>query len=112
DPSGAMAGFDRAVQLDPRNTRALVWKGMVQTNLNRTADALATFERAARTDPPNVDAWIGIANAQMNRRDLASAAAARQNAPRLQSDRPVVKAPADRLRSLQSSGSQPDRRHP
>jgi tetratricopeptide (TPR) repeat protein len=112
DPGAAMAALDRTVQLDPRNTRALVWIAMVQTNLNRDAEALATFERAARTDPTNVDAWIGIANAEMNRRDLASAAAALQNARRLQPDRPVVKATADRLRSLQAAAaSHGDKRH-
>ena len=112
DPRGAVTAFDRAVQLDPRNTRALVWMAMVQTNLNRATDALATFERAARTDPTNVDAWIGIANAQMNRRDLSSAAEALQNAERLQPDRPVVKATAERLRSLESAAApHGDKRH-
>ena len=74
DPRGAIAAFDRSVQLDPRNARALVWKAMVETNDGRAGDALASFERAAQVDPTSVDAWIGIANAQMNRRDVAAAA--------------------------------------
>src|SRR5262249_17751411 len=32
DIRGAIAAFDRSVQLDPRNVRALVWKGMAETN--------------------------------------------------------------------------------
>ena len=94
------------MQLDPRNARALVWLGMVQTNAGRAADALSAFERAAGVDPTSVDAWIGIPNAQLNRHDLQAAAAALKNAERLQPDRPAVKATADRLRSLQA----PERR--
>src|SRR5262249_35034352 len=103
DVRGSVAAFERSVQLDPRNARALVWKAMVQTNDGQMDDALVSFERAARIDPTSVDAWIGIANAQMNRRDLAAAAAAVQTAQRLQPDRPAVKATADRLTSLQTS---------
>jgi len=109
DTRGAVAAFDRSVQLDPRNVRALVWKAMVETNEDRPADALATFERAARTDPTNVDAWIGIANAQLNRGDMEAATAALHNAERLQPDRPAVKATADRLRSQAAA---PGRRAP
>jgi tetratricopeptide (TPR) repeat protein len=101
DGRGAIAAFDRSVQLDPRNVRALVWKGMVETNDGRTADALATFERAARVDPTSVDAWVGVANAQLNRHDVAAAEAALRNAQRLQPDRPSVKATVERLRSSQ-----------
>jgi len=103
----AIAAFERSVELDPRNARALVWKGMVQTNAGLSDAALATFERAVHTDPTNVDAWIGIANAQMNRHDLAAAASAVQNAQRLQAERPVVKATADRLKSLQAAAAPP-----
>jgi tetratricopeptide (TPR) repeat protein len=112
DTRGAVAAFDRSVQLDPRNARALVWKAMVQTNDGRSDEALSTFERAAHTDPTSVDAWIGIANAQMNRRDFAAADAAMQNAQRLQPDRPVVKATADRLRSLRAASAPPAAQRP
>ncbi len=101
DPHAAVAAFDKSVQLDPRNARALVWMGMVYTNTGRTADALAAFQHATRTDPTSVDAWIGIANAEMNRHDLDAAAEALHNAQRLQPDRPVVKQTAERLQSLQ-----------
>jgi superkiller protein 3 len=107
DSRGAVAAFERSVELDPRNVRALIWKAMVQTNDGRGAEALATFERAARTDPTNVDAWIGIANAQLNRQDIAAAAAALRNAQRLQPDRPAVKATAERLQSLQAAARPP-----
>jgi tetratricopeptide (TPR) repeat protein len=110
DARGAVAAFDRSVQLDPRNARALVWKAMVQTNGGRSDDALATFERAVHVDPTSVDAWIGIANAQMNRRDFDAAVVAMQNAQRLQPDRPVVKATADRLRSLRAASAPPPKR--
>ena len=109
DPRAAVAAFDRTVQLDPRNARALIWTAMVETNEGRTSDALAAFRRAAHTDPTNVDAWIGIANAEMNRHDLDAAVAPLQNAQRLQPDRPGVKATADRLRSLQAAA--PPRPH-
>src|SRR5262249_37430795 len=95
--------FDAAVRADPRNARALVWTGMVETNDGRTAAALAAFERAARTDPTSVDAWIGIANAQISRRDLAAAATALANAQRLQPDRPGDKDAARRLEGRGSS---------
>ena len=94
DPRGAIAALDAAVRLDPRNARALVWLGMIQTNAGRGADALTAFERAAQIDPTSVDAWIGIAHAHMNGRHLEAAAEALHNArtpaarpPRGQGDR-------------------------
>ncbi|HEV3059555.1 MAG TPA: tetratricopeptide repeat protein [Vicinamibacterales bacterium] len=102
DPRGAIAAFNTAVRSDPRNTRALVWMAMAQTNLGRTADALVTFERASRADPTSVDAWIGIANAELTLHDLDAAAGALQNAERLQPDRPAVKETANRLQTLRA----------
>ena len=102
DPRGAIAALDTAVRLDPRNARALIWLGMIQTNAGRGADALTAFERAAQIDPTSVDAWIGIANAHMNGRHLQAAAEALHNAERLQPDRPVVKETAKRLQSMQA----------
>jgi cytochrome c-type biogenesis protein CcmH/NrfG len=113
DPRAALAAFDAAVRADPRNARALVWMGMVHTNLGQTADALAAFQRATRADPTDADAWIGIANAQMNRHDVDAASAALSNAQHLQPGRPVVKETERRLDSLRAEaggrGHRPDR---
>ena len=49
DPRGAIAALDAAVRLDPRNARALVWMGMVQTNAGRGRRRVGRV-RARRAD--------------------------------------------------------------
>src|SRR5206468_2957433 len=45
DERSALDAFLTAVRHDPRDTRALVYAGMLQMNLARPADAAATFAR-------------------------------------------------------------------
>jgi tetratricopeptide (TPR) repeat protein len=105
DGHAAVTAFDTAARLDPRNARAMVWMGMVQTNLDQPRNALVAFERAATVDPTNADAWIGVANAALSLHDLDAAAAALQNAQRLQPDRPAVKDTVKRLDAVRGAGS-------
>jgi len=88
-----------AVRSDPRDVRALIWAGMVATNLARPADALESFAGATRLDPTRVDAWVGIANAAMTLGEWDRAAAAVRHATQLDPEAPAVKQTADRLQS-------------
>jgi len=94
-----------AIQIDPRNTRAMVWAGMIQTNLGRNAAALRTFTQATAIDPTLVPAWLGIANAQMSANALVEAEAALQRAAMLAGDAPAVQQTMERFRALRARGA-------
>jgi tetratricopeptide (TPR) repeat protein len=100
----AVAEFEEAARLDPRNARALVWLGMLETNLGKSNEAIVAFQRAVKVDMTGVDAWIGLANAEMSQHDLEAAKVAVARALRLQPDRPAVKETAERLKSLSGGG--------
>ena len=98
DERAALDALRAAVRSDPRDVRALIWAGMVATNLARPADAVESFARATRLDPTRVDAWVGIANATMALGEWDRANVALQHATQLDPDAPAVKQAADRLR--------------
>ena len=99
DERAALDALRAAVRNDPRDVRALIWAGMVATNLARPADALESFARATRLDPTRVDAWVGIANASMTLGEWNRAASALQHATELDPEAPAVRQAAERLRS-------------
>lgn len=101
DERGALDALRTAVRYDPRDVRALVYAGMLETNLARPARAIETFARATRLDPTRVDAWVGLANAAMTLGALDRAAAALQHAAQLDPEGPAVKQAALHLQSLQ-----------
>ncbi|MCI0339186.1 MAG: tetratricopeptide repeat protein, partial [Acidobacteria bacterium] len=55
----ALLSFDRAIELDPKNARAVANRGVIYQEMKRYKDALADFNRAIELDPKN--AWA-VAN--------------------------------------------------
>jgi tetratricopeptide (TPR) repeat protein len=57
DSKGALAHFDRALELSPEHTdvSALIGRGQALLGLNRDVDALAAFEAAVAADPSQTD---------------------------------------------------------
>lgn len=102
--AAALSEFDEAHRADPRNATALVWMGMVQTDLRRHREALALFERAAVKRPMLVDAWLGIARAHVELGSVEQAAAALARAERIDPAHPQVSAGWVQLKELARAG--------
>jgi tetratricopeptide (TPR) repeat protein len=73
-PDAAIAMFDRAAELDPRN--AFVWanRGIALLEANRFEEARASFDRAAEVDPRNYVVFNGRGRLAERQRDWQGAA--------------------------------------
>lgn len=71
----AMASYDRALRLQPDNTRALKGRGLILWQRQRREETLACYERLLRLEPDCADAWImkGAALHALKRGDEAIA---------------------------------------
>ncbi len=71
----AMASYERALRLQPDNTRALKGRGLLLWKSHRRAEALASYERLLQLEPDYVDGWImkGAALNHLGRNDEAIA---------------------------------------
>jgi len=54
----AMANYDRALQLQADNTRALKGRGLILWRSRRREEALACYEHLLRVEPDYTDGWI------------------------------------------------------
>ena len=64
----AIAAFRNVVRYNPRHQMALVWIGMIQTELGRLEAALKSFELAIAKTPTLTEGWLGVAKATMSLR--------------------------------------------
>lgn len=71
----AMASYDRALRLQPDNTRALKGRGLILWKRQQREETLACYEHVLRLEPDCADAWImkGAALDALSRRDEAVA---------------------------------------
>ena len=69
----AMASYDRALRLQPDNTRALKGRGLILWKGHRREEALACYEHLLRLEPDYADGWImkGAALDDLSRNDEA-----------------------------------------
>ena len=63
DPSGAVAQFEQAVRIDPRNSEAHNFLGSAFAGLGRTADAMDQFRLALKIRPEYQNARYNLARA-------------------------------------------------
>lgn len=54
----ALAGFDRALELNPNSVRAWLDRGVCLYDLQRFEDAIESFDRALALDPSEFTAWL------------------------------------------------------
>lgn len=54
----ALAGFDRALELDPNHVRAWLERGVCLFDLQRFEDAIESFDRALALNPSEFTAWL------------------------------------------------------
>jgi tetratricopeptide (TPR) repeat protein/CHAT domain-containing protein len=60
DLQGAIAAFEKALEIDPKND--LAWNGLGATlgDLGRNSEAIAAYDKALEIDPKNDLAWNGL----------------------------------------------------
>ncbi|MGC3998906.1 MAG: tetratricopeptide repeat protein [Anaeromyxobacter sp.] len=63
DPRSAVAYYDRVLEAEPKNGRALVGRGLCQVDLGRYAEARKSFEAALKIVPDSAEAVMGMAEA-------------------------------------------------
>jgi hypothetical protein len=65
--------YEKAVSLDPKNTKARVALGLGYLTSGRVDDAFSQYEAVSQLDPSNPEAWIGMGNVALRKGDNASA---------------------------------------
>ena len=65
--------YEKAVSLDPNNTRARILLGTGYLAAGRVDDALSQYEAVSQIDPSNPKAWIGMGDVATRKGDNASA---------------------------------------
>ncbi|MHC4662517.1 MAG: tetratricopeptide repeat protein [Planctomycetota bacterium] len=75
DYRGAVAEFDRAIEIDPQFAMNYSLRGMSKIELEDFSGALADFNSAIRLDPTEETAYVGRGLVRMNQDDSAGAIA-------------------------------------
>ncbi|USR89786.1 tetratricopeptide repeat protein [Phormidium yuhuli AB48] len=60
----ALLGFDRVLDLDPQNLRALIYRGDALAELKRFREALLAYEQAVQLDANSAEAWSHLGDLQ------------------------------------------------
>ncbi|MEG4542470.1 CHAT domain-containing protein [Microcoleus sp. Aus8_D2] len=63
DLQGAIAAYDKALEIDPKYHWAWHWLGATLRDLDRDSEAIAAYEKALEIDPKYHHAWNGLGNA-------------------------------------------------
>jgi tetratricopeptide (TPR) repeat protein len=73
DYTGAMADFNKVLQLDPRSAKALSNRGMCQAGLKQYDKALVDYAKAIDIDPRHTYAFVGRGDICLARRQFEDA---------------------------------------
>jgi tetratricopeptide (TPR) repeat protein len=71
--AGLVPQYEKAVSLDPNNTRARILLGTGYLAAGRVDDAFSQYEAVSQLDPSNSEAWIGMGNVVFRKGDNATA---------------------------------------
>ena len=75
NPEAAIAAYEKAASLQPKNIEPHLSAGLLLENQNKTADAEREYKQAQQIDPASADAAIGLANIYMRGRQFLDAEA-------------------------------------
>jgi tetratricopeptide (TPR) repeat protein len=75
DPNGAVADYDRAIQLDPTNARVYEYRGRSKLDKGDSNGALADYDHAIQLDPKRAQAYVGRGGAKLTENDQRGAIA-------------------------------------
>lgn len=75
NPEEAIAGFNKALELDPKNLTAYGNRGVAKANLGRSDEAIADYDRVLELDPNYAKAYMnrGVARARLGQHQEAIA---------------------------------------
>ena len=80
DISGAIAAYEQASQLEPKNSRILTSLGFLLTQENNYSGAIATLERATKLDANNAKAFNALGFVYVRIKDYTNALSAYRRA--------------------------------
>lgn len=95
----ALASYDRVLQINPGYAPASVEKGRIRVEIGQSEAAVEDLNRALEIDAHSLDAYVLLSSAYEKMNHLKEATAAAEEAQRIRSDAPEVKAALDRLKS-------------
>jgi tetratricopeptide (TPR) repeat protein len=75
DNTGALADFNKAIQIDPNYVKAYSNRGLVKDALKDEAGAIADYNKAIELDPKYQFAYYNRANAEVNLKKYTNAIA-------------------------------------
>jgi cytochrome c-type biogenesis protein CcmH/NrfG len=61
DPAGALAAFERTVQINPGDLDGWSNLGYVYTDLNQYLEAIRAYRQVVRINPGDVEGWSNLA---------------------------------------------------
>ena len=99
----ALQNYDRALQINPASAVAAVEKGRVYLEQGETDAAVDNLSRALEVDPHSFDAYMLLSSAYEKMSHIKEAIAAAEEAQRIRSDAPELKATLERLNSRKDS---------
>jgi tetratricopeptide (TPR) repeat protein len=99
----ALDNYDRALAINPSNSTVLVDKGRGFLEQNDTDAAVDSLSRALEADPRSFNAYMLLSSAYEKMAHVKEAIAAAEEAQRIRSDSPEVKATLDRLTARKDS---------
>jgi tetratricopeptide (TPR) repeat protein len=105
DASGALADYERALELRPGFTQAIHNRGTVRLEAGDAVRALADFDRAIELNGDYADARVNRAALRRERGDAAGAEADIDRAPRIEPEAAGVAAGARRLETTDPDGT-------
>jgi len=90
DLAGAKAALQKSLQLDPKNTDALMKLGQIEEASGQTQDAISVYEQGARDNPQEAGFYILLGQLYQNNQDWTRAADAYQKALAIRREDPIA----------------------
>ena len=70
---GAIADFDKAIQLDPTDAESFYQRGVARSRRNQQSEALDDFDRALKLKPDDIQSLVARASIRLDREDQTGA---------------------------------------
>jgi len=97
----ALQNYDRALQINPGSSVAAVEKGRIHLEQGEMENAIDNLSRALEVNPHSFDAYMLLSSSYEKMGHIKEAIAATEEAQRVNSSAPEIKATLDRLNSRQ-----------
>ena len=96
----ALETYDKVLQINPASAAAAVEKGRIYVQTGQSAAAVEALNRALEFDAHSFDAYLLLSSAYEKLNHAKEAVAAAEEAQRIRTDAPEVRATLDRLKNV------------